>query len=207
MLFPHTLDRVQLHGNLLSRSQLGEHYISVRGTRWVGFKQFILFALRFPDQVSRRNNRVVIDLLWLRFRFLRSTSDCGFRFPCTHDIQLEYEGVTVGGLVLCVGFEFKVRRIRAQWNQADTVSKDFILDHGSVVPNIYMFDGNRRDLVYGEAMKFFPEGEAERTYRTSAMSILRKAFAIDASTPTRSNWIDRWDSLLILTCNFCEDEP
>jgi hypothetical protein len=83
------------------------------------------------------------------------------------------------------------------------MSKDFVLDHGSVVPDVYMFDGNCRDLVYNERMKISPEREAERTYRTSAMSILRKAFAMEASTPTRSNWIDRCDSLLTLTCNFC----
>ena len=130
---------------------------------------------------------MVIDILWLRFSLLRSTSHRSFRFPCARDVQLEYKGVSVGGLVLCVRFEFKVRRIRIQWDQTDTLGKDFVLDHGGVVPDVYMFDGDCRDLVYDKGMKTLPEGKAKRTYRTSAMSILRKAFAMDASTPTRSN--------------------
>ena len=149
---------------------------------------------------------MIVDLLRLWFSFLRSTSGCSFRLPCTCDVQFEHEGVTVGSLVLCLRFEFEVRWVHVQWYQTDTLGEDFVLDHGSIIPDEDMFDGDCRDLAYDEEMKIFPEGEAERTYRTSAMSILRNAFAMDASTPTRSNWTDRCDSLLTLTCKFCEDE-
>lgn len=65
---------------------------------------------------------------------------------------------------MCVRFEFKIRRIRVQWNQTDAMSKDFVLDHRSVVPNVYMFDGNCRDLVYNKWVKLFPaEEQSERT--------------------------------------------
>jgi len=124
---------------------------------------------------------VVVDLLWLRFSLLCSANGCRFRFPCTRDVQLETKGVTVGGLVSCIRFEFEVRRIDVQWNQTDTMRENFVLNHGSVVPDVSMFDGNRWHLVCDEEMKNFPEGEAERMYRTSTMSIIQKAFAMDAS--------------------------
>ena len=95
---------------------------------------------------------MVVDLLWLRFSFLRSASDGGFGFPCTCDIQLEHKRVTVCGLILCFRSEFEVRRIRVQWDQGDTMSKDFVLDHGSIIPDICVFDSNCRDLVYGKRM-------------------------------------------------------
>jgi hypothetical protein len=37
----------------------------------------------------------------------------------------------------------------------------------------------------------------------SAMSILLRALAIEASTPTKSNSMERFDSLCTSTCNFC----
>ncbi len=39
---------------------------------------------------------------------------------------------------------------------------------------------------------------------TSAINIRLNAFAIDASTPTRSNSIDRCDSLFTKTFKFCD---
>ena len=86
------------------------------------------------------------------------------------------------------------------------MSKDFVLYYGSVVPDVHMFDGDCRDLVHDEEIKILPGGETEETYRTSAMSILLKAFAMEASIPTRSNWIDRCESLLTFTWSFCRDD-
>ena len=96
---------------------------------------------------------MIVDFLWLRFSLPRPTSDCGLGFPCACDIQLEYKGVTVGGLVLRVRFEFEVGRIHIQWNQTDALGKDFVLDHGSIVPDVNVFDGDCRDLVYDGEMK------------------------------------------------------
>ena len=44
------------------------------------------------------------------------------------------------------------------------MSKDFVLDHGGVIPDVYMFDGNCRDLVYDVGMKTFPESGANVLY-------------------------------------------
>lgn len=141
---------------------------------------------------------MVVHLLGLQYGLGHSTR---LRFPCTCNIQFKHKGVAIGGLVLWTRFEFEVRRVSVQRNQTDAVSKDFVLDNRSIVPDVYMFDGNCRNLICDEEIKKITLREAEWTYRTSAISILRRAFAMEASTPTRSNWIDRCDSLLTLMCN------
>ena len=102
---------------------------------------------------------MVVDFFWLRFSLFRSANYCSFGLPCTCDVQLEHKGVAVGCLILWARFEFEVRGIHVQWNQTDTVSKDFILDYGSVIPDVYIFDGNCRDLVHDEEKSKFYQDE------------------------------------------------
>lgn len=73
------------------------------------------------------------------------------------------------------------------------------MDDGGVVPNEDVFDGDCRDLAW--SLAGFPGARTEAAL-TSAIIIRRNAFAMDASTPTRSNSIERCESLFTETVKF-----
>jgi hypothetical protein len=93
------------------------------------------------------------------------------------------------GLKECTTFYLHESGINIEWNQTKPVREDFVDDDRSVVPYIHIFDGNSWDLL---KLKISNAGRRMKGF-TSAIRILRKAFAMDASTPTRSNSIERCD--------------
>lgn len=86
------------------------------------------------------------------------------------------------------------------------MGQDFVLNDRGVILNVDIFDGHcwNLDGILGHA-----EGECARVELTSEIITRRNAFAIDASTPTMSNSMERCDSLLtdtLMVCSKCIHE-
>jgi hypothetical protein len=84
--------------------------------------------------------------------------------------------------------------IDVERDKPDAVGEDLVDDHARVVPHVHALNHDRRHLR-PSARPYKKGGKA----RTSAMRMRRKAFAMDASTPTRSNSIDRFESRVTAT--------
>ena len=103
-----------------------------------------------------------------------------------------------GGMRTAFGVE--PRGVDVQWDEAETLREHLVDNDARVVPHVHVLNRDTRHLQrLGSAPG---ERGMYRNVRTSAMRILRKAFAIDASTPTRSNSTDRPESRVTFTCRF-----
>jgi hypothetical protein len=100
--------------------------------------------------------------------------------------------------------ELESARVDLQRDEAETVTQNLVLHDRCVVPDIHLINRDGWDLS-GRQLTFDSLGEARKggAQPTSAIMTLRRALAMEASTPTKSNsmfdGVRRWTE----TTRFC----
>ncbi len=137
--------------------------------------------------------KFVVDIQVLRFCSIFGSIGITLAFY----VDFENDGITVGSIA-CRETRLYGSRVDIEGNETETMGKNFVLDDGRVVEDIYVLNSYCRNLA-AISTKF----TARVPERTSAIIILRNALAMEASTPTISKSIERLDSRLTCTFRFC----
>ena len=87
--------------------------------------------------------------------------------------------------------------IDVERDETQAVGEDFVGDDGGVAPYVHAFYTYRRYLLKSACMSARTEGG-----HASAMRMRRKALAMDASTPTRSKSMERFERRSTRTTTF-----
>jgi len=139
-------------------------------------KYFVLRALGKP--LHRTGQRTTIDNLFAAVD-VRS---------CAFNIEVENNCVLV--CLLITNNIIQLARISSDGDETNSVSKNFILYNGTVDSNPDVLDGNGGHLKkwkFPSASTFLRCALPSKLKITSAKRIRRKALAMDASTPIKSN--------------------
>ena len=140
MIFPDTLDRMHLHLDRLPWTQLYENSLRDGRCWWACRKNLCLFALRDPLQMPCPYFRIVV-----KDRGIRAISRRG-GVARTLDLEFEDDRIAVGCLVVGTRFHLQEGWVHIHGDQSKSVRKNLVHDDGGIVPHVYIFYRNCRNL-------------------------------------------------------------